>query len=74
MLLGFVKSIMIGSTLKKSKNTLIRFIQIEITAARLYGIGYAIGACTSLTTLNFVIAQVFWSMAYFRFKKDTKLF
>lgn len=71
MLLGFVKSLFIGRTRQRSTNGFTKFVREEVTAARLFGVGYIVGAITSHSTLHFAIAQVFWSLAYFQFKKDT---
>jgi hypothetical protein len=70
MLVGFIKSIFIGKQMKTQNKTL-RFVDSELTAARIYGIGYAVGAITSLSAPYFVIAQVCWAVGYFQFKKDT---
>jgi hypothetical protein len=70
MVLGFVKSVLIGRK-PAQRNGLSGFVQKEVTAARLYGAGYIIGALTSLVTINFAIAQMFWALAYFSFKRDT---
>lgn len=71
LLLGFVKSILIGHRFRKKGNDLEKFVQKDVTAARLYGLGFVVGALTSLGTLNFAIAQACWALAYFQFKKDT---
>jgi hypothetical protein len=71
MVFGFIKSMFIGRASKKKRNTVLYFAQGELTAARIYGIGYLIGALTSLVFLNFAIAQLLWALGYFGFKKDT---
>jgi hypothetical protein len=70
MIIGFVKSIFIGKSIK-TKSRLIKLMDLELTSARIYGIGFFIGALTSLTVPYFVVAQLFWGLAYFQFKKDT---
>ncbi len=70
MVVGFIKSIFIGKRIQ-TKNKTIRLLDGELTAARIYGAGYLIGAITSLSTPYFVAAQLFWCLAYFQFKKDT---
>lgn len=70
MVLGFIKSVFIGRP-TRSKRKSRQFMYKEFTAARLYGVGYIVGAVTSLATLNFAIAQACWALGYFSFKKDT---
>lgn len=71
MMIGFAKSVLIGRAPKKTNNSRLKFIHKEVTAARIYGVGYIVGALTSLTVLNFAVAQLLWAAAYFCFKKDT---
>jgi hypothetical protein len=70
MIIGFIKSVFIGKRIETKTKT-IKFIDSELTAARLYGAGYLVGAVTSLSTPYFVVAQLCWGLAYFQFKKDT---
>lgn len=70
MVTGFIKSIFIGKQVK-AKNKSIQFINSEITAARLYGFGFIVGAVTSVAVPYFFVAQVCWALGYFQFKKDT---
>ena len=70
MAVGFTKSIFIGKRIR-TKDKFVKFIDRELTAARIYGVGYLVGAITSLPHLYFVIAQLSWCLAYFQFKKDT---
>jgi hypothetical protein len=71
MLGGFIKSIFIGHAPITAKNKYVKLFQQELTAARLYGIGYIVGAVTSFATIHFAIAQILWALAYFQFKTDT---
>ena len=71
MVVGFIKSVLIGRPHKESASRHRQFIQKELTAARIYGVGYIIGGLTSLAFLNFAVAQLLWAAAYFSFKKDT---
>ena len=71
MIIGFIRSIFIGRKRNVPRaNRALRFLDEEATPARLYGIGYLVGALTSILVLNFFIAQLFWATAYFQFKKD----
>jgi hypothetical protein len=70
MIIGFAKSVFIGKRIK-TELKLINFMDSELTAARIYGLGYFVGAVTSLTAPYFVVAQIFWGLAYFSFRKDT---
>jgi hypothetical protein len=70
MIIGFVKSIFIGKRIQ-TKNKSLRFIDSELTAARIYGIGFLVGAITSFGAPYFVFAQICWAVGYFQFKKDT---
>lgn len=63
MIIGLVRSLTIG----RAATTLA-----EVTAARLYGTGYAVGAATSLSTPSFMAAQLLWALAYFHFPRDTQ--
>lgn len=69
-IVGFIKSIFIGRRID-TKNKVIQFVDSEVTAARIYGTGFFVGAITSLGVPFFVVAQLFWGLAYFQFKKDT---
>lgn len=46
------------------------FVHREVTAARLYGVGFTVGALTSLSMPGFATAQACWAMAYFLFPRD----
>jgi hypothetical protein len=70
MVVGFIKSVFIGKRIR-TKRRLVRFLDGELTAARLYGLGFFVGALTSLAIPYFFIAQTFWGFAYFSFRKDT---
>jgi hypothetical protein len=70
MIIGFVKSIFIGKRIQ-TKNKSLQFIDSELTAARIYGIGFLVGAITSFGAPYFVFAQICWAVGYFQFKKDT---
>ena len=65
MVVGFVRSIFT----KHAANS--KSLLSEFTAARIYGVGYLVGAMTSLAIPGFAVAQFFWAMAYLQFKKDT---
>lgn len=71
MIIGFIKSIFIGKP-ARTKNKTLKFAYNEVTAARVYGAGYFVGALTSFSHPYFVTAQLFWGLAYLQFKKDTK--
>lgn len=45
------------------------FVHREVTAARLYGVGFTVGALTSLSMPGFATAQACWAMAYFLFPR-----
>ncbi len=70
MILGFIKSLFIGTKID-NQSKIIKFIDIEFTAARLYSVGFIIGALTSLSFPYFVVAQIFWAVAYLQFRRDT---
>ena len=70
MMIGFIKSIFIGKKVR-TKNKLIKLIDTELTSARFYGTGFFVGALTSQALPYFVLAQLFWGLAYFQFKRDT---
>lgn len=70
MIIGFLKSIFIGKRIK-TQSKVVRFLDSELTSARIYGIGFAVGAVTSLSVPYFVVAQICWAVGYFQFKKDT---
>lgn len=70
MILGFVKSLFIGKTVG-TQGSFVAALNRELTAARLYGLGYLVGAMTSLSVLNFALAQLLWGLAYFQFKKES---
>ncbi|MBP7837385.1 hypothetical protein KA021_01645 [Candidatus Saccharibacteria bacterium] len=69
MIIGFAKSFLIGRKIK-TKHRLFKNIDKNLTSARLYGLGFFIGAATSLDLPYFVVAQLFWGLAYFQFKKE----
>lgn len=71
MVAGFIKSVLIGRPQKGAMSRHGRFILRELTAARIYGVGYIVGGLTSLAFLDFAVAQLLWAAAYFSFKKDT---
>lgn len=70
MVIGFAKSTLIGKR-AKTERVWITFADSEFTAARIYGVGYFVGAVTLLSAPYFVVAQVCWGLAYLSFKKDT---
>ena len=67
MVLGFIKSTLMGRKTKDTKNIVVIFIKQNLTSPRLYGLSYIVGAATSLAIPHFAIAQVFWALAYFQF-------
>ncbi len=70
MIIGFIKSVFIGKRFN-TKNETIKILDSELTAARLYGVGFFLGAATSFAIPYFLVAQLLWGLAYFQFKKDT---
>ena len=70
MIIGFAKSIFVGKRVQ-TKSRFIKFIDMELTSARIYGTGFFIGALTTLNLPYFVAAQLLWGLAYYQFKKDT---
>lgn len=67
MILGFMRSAFVGRTTQKAKRSLTRFVRQSLTAPRLYGLSYLVGAVSSLSLPHFAIAQIFWALAYFQF-------
>jgi hypothetical protein len=65
MALGFVRSIFTNHSAQDSS------WYGEITAARLYGVAYFIGAVVSLQNPIYAVAQIFWGLGYLHFPKDT---
>lgn len=70
MILGFIKSLLINAKIE-THSKIIKFIDIEFTAARIYSVGFIVGALTSLSLPYFVVAQIFWAVAYLQFRRDT---
>lgn len=68
MLLGFIRSTLIHHVTKNATHIFAKFVQQYLTAPRLYGLSFIVGAATSLALPHFAIAQVFWALAYFQFK------
>lgn len=69
VVVGLMRSLVRPGPVSTTANRLTRFAARELTAARLYGIGFAAGAATSTAAPAFSLAQTCWTLAYFRFPR-----
>lgn len=69
VLVGLGRSLVRPRPVSAARTRLAHLIGRELTAARCYGIGFALGAVTSTDTPAFALAQVCWALAYFRFPR-----
>lgn len=69
VVIGLGRSLGSGRGEGRPRSRFGAFVRREVTAARLYGVGFTVGALTSLSMPGFATAQACWAMAYFLFPR-----
>lgn len=67
--IGFIKSLFIGKA-SRIKNKKLRKIYTEFSSARIYAVGFFVGALSLITVPHLVVAQICWGLAYLQYGKD----
>ncbi|HEY9409600.1 MAG TPA: hypothetical protein VIP77_08485 [Jiangellaceae bacterium] len=70
VVIGLARSLTRGHSGGRARGHAAAFLHREVTAARLYGAGFTVGALTSSSVPGFAAAQVCWALAYFLFPRD----
>jgi len=68
--IGFIKSFFVGNS-KHIRNKSWRKLYENISSARIYALGFFIGAISTIAVPNLLIAQICWGLAYLQYGKDT---
>lgn len=68
--IGFIKSLIVGKS-KKIHNKRLRKLYIECSSARIYALGFFIGAVSLFSVPHLVVAQICWGLAYLQYGKDS---
>jgi len=68
--IGFIKSLFVGKA-KKIQSKFWRKAYAEVSSARIYALGFFIGAISLIAIPHLVIAQICWGLAYLQYGKDS---
>lgn len=67
--IGFIKSLFVGSA-KRIRNKSWRSVYENVSSARIYALGFFIGAVSTVAVPYLLFAQICWGLAYLQYGKD----